>query len=162
MTEIETLRGDVLSKDEMKRRGVKLIPGERGGFELRTTESLSTIAHWLVDMGFIEQHQRDTAFIYMDLHRAYEAAMGIKWMAIKQDLLEGLNLNPQQATELYDAIRHEIGVKHAGDVYATVSHAMMTPFVQSHIAVIEAYRRAFETLTKAMFEVRKKKLDVSF
>lgn len=156
---MEAIRGDVLSRQEMQRRGIVMTQTERGGIEFRTRQV--TIAQWLIDEGFIERHHADLAAIFMDLRRAYDASMGVKWLAIRDQLLSSLQLSSGQATELYDAIRHELGVRRSGNIHNLISHAMLTDSYPLQAQVANVYRQSFEILSKAMKNVRESKKDVA-
>jgi len=156
----DVIRGDVLTKGEMAMRGIKAIPSERGGIELRVRGSDNTIANWLERKGFIENHQIYAAFIFLDLRRAYEASMGVKWLALRDQLLSQLQLSPGQATSLYDDIRHEIGVERAGQVHRLVSWAMLNEATELHEAEANEYRKAFEMMEYAMKKAKEKQKDV--
>lgn len=150
----DVIKGDVLTKEEMKQRGIVLITTERGGFELRAKSSTS-IATWLVDMGFVEEYEYIAATIFMDLRRAYEASQGIKWMALRDQILEGLRLSSGEACELYDKIRREIGLKSAGKIYGIISDAILSPYRPLIAEEANVYRIAFVTLSDAMEKVKK-------
>lgn len=151
---IETFRGDVLTKDEMKMRGIRLITTERGGIELRTQESLATIATWLIDAGFIEEYHYTDATIFMDLRRAYEASMGIRWRELAPTS-ESMILIAGQATEYYDNIRHQMGIRSAAKIVPVIISAMMDAYMRMPAEACNAYRLAFVRLSDAMQEVKK-------
>lgn len=153
MTEI--IRGDVLTREEMKMRGICVTTTERGGFELRTHASLETIAMFLIKKGFIEYYHYDDATIFMDLRRAYETSIGIKWGHVKIDF-ESLGLTPGDASERYDAIRHMIGLTRFGLNTKFILQAMLEPYQEMRVEAWVVYKDAFERLTNAMMEVKKK------
>lgn len=149
----ETIKGDVLTKEEMRFRNIRIIPGSRGGVEFRTPQPVSIIEQ-LLQEGFIEYYHYYDALLLMDLRRAYEAIMGVKW--IRLDSPHDSGLSPGEASKLYDAIRHEIGVKRAASIMAMIVHSF-EPSYYLRAELKNAYRAAFEELTHAMEAVDKKK-----
>lgn len=155
---MESMPGDTVTKQEMKQRGIYIIPGDRGGLELRSIHSTrSFLVDVLLTEGFIENYHYNDALIFMDLRRAYESSMGIKWVRVdvKPDEGEERGLPTGEAANRYDAIRHQMGIKRA----ATVACIVASSFEQFNNLRAEAkdvYRIAFEDLTKAMEEVEKR------
>lgn len=151
----ETIRGDVLTIHEMKIRGIYIMASDRGGIELRTRDSGNTIALALIGLGFIEDFHHRDASVFMDLRRAYNASMGIKWGHLRIDLSE-LGLTPGKACERYDAIRHEIGIKRAAHIAKLIEIAMLEIYRKMHEAEMNIYRYAFEELSDGMMKVKQK------
>lgn len=157
----DAVRGDVLTKAEMALRQIIATPTERGGLELRTRGTDKTIAHWLESRGYIEQYQINAASIFLDLRRAYEASMGVKWLSLGDQLIGQLQLTPGQATSLYDDIRHAIGVRNAGLVHRLVSWAMLTEASKElHEAEANEYRKAFDLMEYGMKIAKEKQKEV--
>lgn len=152
----EPIRGDVLTNHEMQVRGIVRTITERGGMELRTQESLQTIARWLVDSGFIEEFHYNEATIFMDLRRAYEASMGIKWRETSA-AMENLGLTAGEAAARYDAIRHTIGVRKAAEIAPAIQQAMFNKYENLPIYALAYYKNCFEIVSKAMREEREKR-----
>lgn len=156
----EAIRGDVLTKEEMKRRGIVMVEGTRGGMEFRSVHShMLTIADQLLEKGFIERYHFHDAMLFMDLRRAFYAAMGIKWVRVDASDAQESGLSSGDASRLYDAIRHHIGVKRAASVTSIVADSFESTNVLPAF-VSDVYRHAFEELTKAMEEVDKKREEV--
>lgn len=148
----EAIRGDVLTKAEMKMRGIRLMPSERGGIELRTHDSANTIAIVLIQKGFIEDFHHRDASVFLDLRRAYNASQGIKWGHVDTSSSNGLS--PGESSERYDAIRHQMGIKRAATVARDIERAMLEEWMVLHEAEMNIYRRCFEDLSRAMMEVK--------
>lgn len=151
----EAMRGDVITKSEMKMRGIVLMPSERGGVELRALSSMHTIAMELINLGFIEPFHATDASIFMDLRRAYHASQHIKWGYVNVTL-DGAELTAGQATERYDAIRHEMGIKKAVTIARIIEQAMMEQYYRMRAEQQNVYRMAFELLSDTMLSVKRK------
>lgn len=110
----------------------------------------------LVNMGFIEECNYYTAMVFLDLRRAYEASQGVKWRSLG-NALQTLGLSAGEANDLYDEIKHEIGLPRAIRIFAQVIEAMNEDGQQIHEAAANAYRTAFDSLMRAMQTVNKKR-----
>jgi hypothetical protein len=150
----EVIKGDVLTKSEMKKRGVYIIAGDRGGIEFRSIHAGSLIADNLLSLGFIEHYHYNDAMVFMDLRRAFEAAMGVKWVRVDTTSGEA-SLSSGEAARRYDGIRHEIGVQRAATV-ATIIADAFEPARTLRAEINDVYRIAFEELSNAMEAVEKK------
>jgi len=157
----EAMPGDTLTSKEMQQRGICLVPGTRGGAELRTLESMNTVANHLVHIGFIELHQTHGAAIFLDLRRAFDASQGNKWTYLRDQICEGLGLNPSEATAIYDGIRRNLGLRRAGTVYEIIYHAMLGSYSPMPIEALEIYRRSFDELECAMEKERDERKTVA-
>jgi|ERR1700741_216454 len=125
----------------------------------------NSILCWLITRGFLEPYHQWDAMVFMDLRRAYESNFGTKWGSVNISS-DSAALSPGQATKLYDAIRHELGlpkgerviriVMHAVDTQALYDHKNNRPFELVAEAANE-YRHAFDKLIKAMEEVDRKR-----
>lgn len=140
-------RGDVLTKAEMVARGIRLMPSDRGGVEFRTVESLHTLAMELLSRQYIEPFHITDASILMDLRRGYHASQGNKWGM--KEIQGGM-----QASERYDAIRHQIGIKRAARVLQEIEEAMTEAYRKEPHTKLNAYKEAFEELSHAMLHVK--------
>jgi NTP pyrophosphatase (non-canonical NTP hydrolase) len=109
----------------------------------------------MVELGFIEEFAYYDAMVFMDLRRAYEASQGVKWRAMTRDLLETLGLSAGEATEIYDAVKHEIGLPRAINVINSVIEAMTNNFNDTPAVALDHYRVAIDELVDAMQEVNK-------
>lgn len=150
----DSISGSILTQDEMKMRGIFLVPTDRGGVEFRTKASYNTIAMILIKEGFIEDFHYTDATIFMDLRRAYETSIGIKWGHVRIEL-EDLGLTAGEASERYDAIRHTMGIKKAASITKFILVAMLEQYTPIRAEAKVVYKDAFELLTKTMMEVKK-------
>jgi len=119
---------------------------------------MATIVDMLVTRGFVEQHQQRAAMVFMDLHRAYEASQGVKWGHTKI-AEEGADLTPGQAADLYDAIRHELGLPEGIDTIRLIKTAVYELAQLLDAEACNVFRTAFEELERAMEAVDKKHRD---
>lgn len=130
-----------------------MITTERGGIELRTQESLNTIAMQLVELGFIEEYHYTDATIFMDLRRAYEATLGIKWGHINL-AMESMGLTSGEAANRYDAIRHELGLRRAARIARIITDAMLEQYSSMSATALNVYRVSFVDLSDALKKVK--------
>lgn len=77
----EAIRGDVLTKKEMKQRRIVMVDGTRGGLELHAPTYQDLIATVLQRRGFLEDRELNAACDYLELKNSVYGFLNVKTMA---------------------------------------------------------------------------------
>lgn len=150
---VEVIRGDILSKDEMKRRGIMLITTERGGLEFRAPTYINTIAQILIEKGFLEDKGYWDACDYLDLKNSVYGFLNAKTMA-SIFFEQGSNLKKSHAQYAYSIASKNLG-KNTEKIIIRAIECKPDRHELDNIAVVDAYRRSFESLGVAMAIAKK-------
>lgn len=154
MTEtLEAIRGDVLSKIEIKQRGIKMVDGTRGGVELRAPTYNDMIATILMEKGFIEQKHLNAACDYLELKNAVYGFLNVKTMS--GILRTGdSSLSREHAEDAYYIACRYLGRNNERVIQSAMHDE--ADHTLTLIMVIEAYRLAFIRAFEAMDLAKKK------
>ncbi len=147
MTEIEAMRGDVLTTQEMQCRGIRSEQGKRGGMELRAPTYEDLVYTVLLRKGFLDSKHIDAACDYLELKNSVYGFLAMKTMAGILRTGE-TGLKRQHAESAY-----YIAAKYIGRTNERIiTHAMndVADRTLDIIEVVNAYRTAFHSVFDGM------------
>lgn len=143
----ESLRGDVLTKEEIAQRKIKVIVTDRGGLELHSDTYADTIAQILMQRGFLEREHIDAACDYLELKNSVYGFLNAKTIAFLLHAGEA-NFKRSYAEMAYYAASKYLGRTNE----SVITRALNQPDNGSLdiIGVAQAYYKAFNSVLSAM------------
>lgn len=143
----EPIRGDILTKQEMKQRGIKLVNGTRGGIELRAPTYEDLIATKLTERGFLDDKHLNAACDYLELKNSVYGFLSIKTMAGILETGEA-GLKKQHAQAAYYTATRFIG--RINDSVVTRAMNEAADETLESMMVVNAYMHAFHAVRDGM------------
>lgn len=143
----EAIRGDVLTKKEMQKRGIKMIPGSFGGVELRAPTYDVLIVTVLQQRGFVDDKHINAACDYLELKNAIYCFLNPKTMGEILGLTSPGVTKSNAETGYYTAHRY-LGKNKDMMIVRAMNEPADTSL--EHMMVVDAYRQAFHTVFDAI------------
>lgn len=150
---MDAIKGDGLTKAEMKQRNIRVIEGQRGGVELHAPTYRFIIAQILQQRGFLEAEQVEAACDYLELRNCVYGFLNAKTISASI-FRDGSSVSSEVAEEMYRVARKELGSKlnERLVIGAMVKYADDT---LDMISVCLTYQSAFANIITAMREAIK-------
>ncbi len=144
---MEAIRGDGITKSEMKQKSIRMIEGTRGGIEFHAPTYADKIATILLQKGIIEDKHLNAACDYIELKNSVFGFLNAKTMAgILQTGEAGVKRENAEAA-------YYIAARYIGRVSENVVLCAMNETADATLGmamVANAYRSAFHAVFDGM------------